>query len=296
MGMSYLNITVTAYMEAPPYVEADKRPVNVYEITEFLTEGNNTLEVTVFNQADYGGLLYEVELYRIGESEAIRYVSDETTEVSRDGTRWEKARKLGSPEYGEIAAVAYWRRVVEYDSASVLTINHGFMGETLSGTAGETITYHSTSVQMLSDAEKATFDGQTFTGRLYDATDRLYYAVVPVKMTVGETNGVAEFLSGFQKKDKIIPVITLVFYYDLKEWDGSVDLYGMFHWEEWGEGIELLKPYVSNYKINLVDAGNVENLERFKTDLQQIFGMLKYRGEAQGLKNYMKKTSLISKI
>lgn len=176
-----------------PYVEADKRPVNVYEITEFLTEGNNTLEVTVFNQADYGGLLYEVELYRTGESEAIRYVSDETTEVSRDGTRWEKARKLGSPEYGEIAAVAYWRRVVEYDSASVLTINHGFMGETLSGTAGETITYHSTSVQMLSDAEKATFDGQTFTGRLYDATDRLYYAVVPVKMTVGETNEVADF-------------------------------------------------------------------------------------------------------
>ena len=176
-----------------PYVEADKRPVNVYEITEFLTEGNNTLEVTVFNQADYGGLLYEVELYRTGESEAIRYVSDETTEVSRDGTRWEKARKLGSPEYGEIAAVAYWRRVVEYDSASVLTINHGFMGETLSGTAGETITYHSTGVQMLSDAEKATFDGQTFTGRLYDATDRLYYAVVPVKMTVGETNGVADF-------------------------------------------------------------------------------------------------------
>ena len=98
----------------------------------------------------------------------------------------------------------------------------------------------------------------------------------------------AEFLSGFQKKDKIIPVITLVFYYDLKEWDGSVDLYGMFHWEEWGEGVELLKPYVSNYKINLVDAGNVENLERFKTDLQQIFGMLKYRGEAQELKNYMK--------
>jgi len=32
----------------------------------------------------------------------------------------------------------------------------------------------------------------------------------------------------------------------------------------------------------------VENLEKFKTDLQQIFGMLKYRGEAQGLKNYMK--------
>lgn len=65
-------------------------------------------------------------------------------------------------------------------------------------------------------------------------------------------------------------------------------MYGMFHWEEWGEGIELLKPYVSNYKINLVDAGNVDDLERFKTDLQQIFGMLKYRGEAQGLKNYMK--------
>ena len=38
----------------------------------------------------------------------------------------------------------------------------------------------------------------------------------------------AEYLSHFGKDDKLIPVITAVFYYGTKEWDGSVDLYGMF--------------------------------------------------------------------
>ena len=37
-----------------------------------------------------------------------------------------------------------------------------------------------------------------------------------------------EYLSGFRKDDVIYPVITLVFYYNEKKWDGAVDLYGMF--------------------------------------------------------------------
>lgn len=36
-----------------------------------------------------------------------------------------------------------------------------------------------------------------------------------------------EFLSGFHKDDRILPVITLIFYYDVKEWNGAQDLYGM---------------------------------------------------------------------
>lgn len=45
---------------------------------------------------------------------------------------------------------------------------------------------------------------------------------------------------------------------------------------------------VPNYRINLVDVGNMEDIKRFKTDLQKIFGMLQYRGQMQELKNYIK--------
>ena len=52
---------------------------------------------------------------------------------------------------------------------------------------------------------------------------------------------------------------------------------------------ELLKKYIPNYRINLIDAGNVEHLERFRTDLQQVFGMLQCRSEKEKLQEYIRK-------
>ena len=61
---------------------------------------------------------------------------------------------------------------------------------------------------------------------------------------------------------------------------------------QWGAGEadqELIKKYVPNYQINLVDAGNLEHLERFQSDLQEILGMLKCRGNKKELLDYMNK-------
>ena len=52
---------------------------------------------------------------------------------------------------------------------------------------------------------------------------------------------------------------------------------------------ELLKKYIPNYRINLIDAGNVKHLERFRTDLQQVFGMLQCRSEKEKLQEYIRK-------
>ena len=37
----------------------------------------------------------------------------------------------------------------------------------------------------------------------------------------------------------------------------------------------------------MIDAGNMEHLEQFHTDLQQVFGMLKCRGEKEKLQEYI---------
>ena len=65
-----------------------------------------------------------------------------------------------------------------------------------------------------------------------------------------------EYLSKWKKDDRLVPVITLVFYYDTEQWDGSTDLYGMLQWGAGEADRELIKKYVPNYRINLVDAGN----------------------------------------
>ena len=86
-----------------------------------------------------------------------------------------------------------------------------------------------------------------------------------------------EFLAKFCKDDKICPVITLVFYFGEKEWDASLDLYGMFDIEDILRVNKNLRKYIPNYRINLIDAERLENLDVFQKDLQIIFGLLKCR-------------------
>lgn len=65
----------------------------------------------------------------------------------------------------------------------------------------------------------------------------------------------AEFLSGLKKGDLLVPVVTLVFYYDEEEWDGSRDL------------------------------------SRYGEDLQMVFGMLRYRKNRSGLSDFIRENA-----
>lgn len=128
------------------------------------------------------------------------------------------------------------------------------------------------------------YDGLTYTEQI----QRLW------KKRVGETKTeknkkltAAEFLSKFTKEDSLIPVITLVFYYGIEPWDGSIDLYGMFRWGKKKRRNQILKKYISNYSINLIDANKIDNLKRFQTDLQEILGVLQCRGDKEKLLEYI---------
>ena len=94
-------------------------------------------------------------------------------------------------------------------------------------------------------------------------------------------------MSRFRKKDRLIPIISLVFYYGSKPWDGPVDLYDMFQLEGTKEENEILEKYLPNYKINLVDAERLEDVEKFSDDLQVILTMLRYRDSKEELKHYI---------
>lgn len=96
-----------------------------------------------------------------------------------------------------------------------------------------------------------------------------------------------EFLSHFKKEDVIYPVITLVFYYGNKPWDGSLDIHGMFPKGLDLSSLEMLKRYVPNYRINLIDVMRIQDTESFQRDLQVIIEMLKYKYEKQQLKDYI---------
>ena len=80
---------------------------------------------------------------------------------------------------------------------------------------------------------------------------------------------------------------SIVFYYGSEPWDGPVDLYDMFQLEGTKEENKILEKYLPNYKINLVDAERLEDVEKFSDDLQVILTMLRYRDSKEELTDYI---------
>ena len=96
-----------------------------------------------------------------------------------------------------------------------------------------------------------------------------------------------EYLSRFRRTDRLTPIISLVFYYGSEPWDGPVDLYDMFRLEGTEKEKAILEKYLPNYRINLVDAERLEEIERFSEDLQVILTMLRYRDSKEELTDYI---------
>ena len=78
-----------------------------------------------------------------------------------------------------------------------------------------------------------------------------------------------EFLSGFTKEDKLIPVITITVYLGTKEWDGPRKLSDMF-----GDVDEELLPFIPDYRINLLAPREITDFTGFRTSIRQLFEVL----------------------
>ncbi len=94
----------------------------------------------------------------------------------------------------------------------------------------------------------------------------------------------SEFLSGFYKDDKLIPIVTLVLYLGAEQWDGPMSLHEMLAETE----PEVLSR-VADYKINLITPKDVseEDLQLFQTNLREVIGCIKYSGSREQLEQYV---------
>ena len=93
--------------------------------------------------------------------------------------------------------------------------------------------------------------------------------------------GQQEFLSGFRKGDKLIPVITAVIYFGAEEWDAPLSIHEMLDVDE-----ELL-PFIPDYRINLIAPANIpdshfstkESSGRFHTGFGTLMQVIKHQNE-----------------
>ena len=160
---------------------------------------------------------------------------------------------------------------------------------------------HIETIQRLRDVVKKTAYGMDFVIWGIENQQKIHYAM-PLRHMIEDalsylkeyneiakknldektTNTKDEFLSRFKKTDRLHPVITLCIYYGEKEWDGATSL------KEILELPDYLENLVPDYKMNLLQLRNSENLKFKNKDVQTIFDVSRL---IYG-KNYGKITSI----
>lgn len=101
-----------------------------------------------------------------------------------------------------------------------------------------------------------------------------------IKVTSGE------YLTGFYKEDRLIPVVTLVVYFGANEWDGPRNLHQMFAIQD-----EKLLALMPDYKINLLAPREMSDkeIEQFQTDFREVMLFCKYMKDKEKLSELFRK-------
>ena len=91
-----------------------------------------------------------------------------------------------------------------------------------------------------------------------------------------------EFLSGFTKGDTLHPVITVTIYWNYGTWDGARSLHELFDVKD----KHILK-YVPDYKLNLIVPEEVENFEKFQTELGPLLEFISCASTKEGIQKVL---------
>ena len=123
---------------------------------------------------------------------------------------------------------------------------------------------------------------------VYDALQyakQVEAAMASHKMS-GDYKGVDsdEYLSGFMKEDRLLPVVTLVIYFDSKEWDGPLSIHEMFDKQD-----ARVLALVPDYKINLLAPASIkdEDFGKFQSSLKEVLSFIKYARDKDELKKVL---------
>lgn len=89
-----------------------------------------------------------------------------------------------------------------------------------------------------------------------------------------------EYLSGFYKTDRLLPVMTLTIFYSAEEWDGPLALREMY------SGLDdTVMQYLPDYRVNLIAPENMteEEIGEFHSSLKEVLLYIKYSNNKEKL-------------
>ena len=93
-----------------------------------------------------------------------------------------------------------------------------------------------------------------------------------------------EFVSGFSREDRLVPILNLVVYWGTKPWDGPLRLHEILDIKS---DLVEYRDKINDYRINLLDVGRMENLEDYHGELKALLGFVKYQADQQALGRFV---------
>lgn len=120
--------------------------------------------------------------------------------------------------------------------------------------------------------------------------DKQIRATAASHHTAGEQRaGNNEFLSGFRKADRLIPVITLVIFFSPSEWDGPRSIHEMLAFQD-----QALLKYVPDYKLNLITPEEINpgDFKKFHSGLGKVLEFSKYSDDRDQVKQMFQKSGV----
>lgn len=90
-----------------------------------------------------------------------------------------------------------------------------------------------------------------------------------------------ELSSGFTRTDRLHPVITLVLYWKREPWDGAKSIAELLDISE--EEKSTLSAFLQDYKINLINMYDLQNLDSCQGQLRQVLKLLQLDQDKQAI-------------
>ena len=89
-----------------------------------------------------------------------------------------------------------------------------------------------------------------------------------------------EYLSGFYKGDRLLPVVTLVLLFNPEPWDAPMSIYEMFSVKD-----PRILSFVPDYRINLIAPAQIkeDDMGKFRSSLREVLLYIKYSKDREQL-------------
>lgn len=92
-----------------------------------------------------------------------------------------------------------------------------------------------------------------------------------------------EFLGGIARVDKVYPAVTICIYYGNTPYDGAKELYQMMDCNTLPQKLRRL---INNYKIQVLEIRQFQDIDCFRTDLREVFGFIQRSGDAEAERSF----------